>query len=122
MESSVWMTVLIASIVYWGAFLVVMVVALLSSLKNKERENESNSSDNNQTRYERICWSICAFVDYLGGYIIFFACGILIGIFIKFLILKIMLFIPVWYFSSQFAHRVMPRIVNSTLGKLMGVE
>lgn len=61
-------------------------------------------------------------MDYLGGYIIFFACGILIGIFIKFLILKIMLFIPVWYFSSQFAHRVMPRIVNSTLGKLMGVE
>lgn len=56
------------------------------------------------------------------GYIIYFVCGILIALCIKFVWLRIILFIPVWYISLQFAHRVMPCIVNRTLGKFMGIE
>lgn len=111
---------LISSIVYWGFIIAGIVIALLYYKRDKSKDNHKYSEETSPK--EMIYWILCLLLDALGGYIFFALCCLLIAIFIKFLLLKIILTVSIWYISLQIAHRVMPYIVNKPMAKIMGID
>lgn len=111
-------TIVVASIIYWIFLIVGVIIVIVSLLK----ENRDEKRSDKETKRENVYWCLCIFFDLLGGYIVFVLLGVVIALFIKNIVIQIIVFIPIWYASLQFAHRVMPRVVNRALGKIMGID
>lgn len=118
MNQEIWITILISSIVYWGFIIASILIAIIYHSHDTNRVNNSEK----ETLHEKIYWGLCLFFDALGGYVLYVFCGFLITTFVKSVLLKIILFIPVWYISLQIAQRIMPFIVNPGLAWIMRID
>lgn len=118
MNQEIWITILISSIVYWGFIIASILIAIIYHSHDTNRVNNSEK----ETLHEKIYWGLCLFFDALGGYVFYVFCGFLITTFVKSVLLKIILFIPVWYISLQIAQRIMPFIVNPGLAWIMRIN
>lgn len=118
LNQEIWITIFISSIVYWGFTISSIIIAFISARHNTIKTN----SFRKETLHEKIYYGLCFFFDALGGYIFYVLCGFLIATFAKSVLLKIILFVPIWYISLQIAHRIMPLIVNRGLGWIMRID